>query len=113
MNLAGDGENSGERLFDHALEASFFVFLHLSADLLVLVLTVRSLGQVLLEALDTFTTLEFSEHLGLLWVASVCALGVSKHVTSLGLTILTGQGKRESMAQLWQGSHGLEDIGEV
>ena len=110
MDLAGNRENSRERLFDDGLEATLLVFLHLAADLLVLVLTIRSLCEVLLEALDALTALEFSLHLGLLWVG---ALAISKHVTTLALSVLMRKGKRESLAQLWQGSHGLEYIGEV
>ena len=44
MDLPRDGQDSGEGLFDDNVEAILLLLFHLSADLLVLVLTVRCLS---------------------------------------------------------------------
>ena len=62
VDLPWDGENALESLFDDRLEAILFMFFHLAADLFVLVLAVRRLGQVLSQALHALTRLELSGH---------------------------------------------------
>lgn len=61
VDLAGDRENSLESFFNHILEAVLLLLFHFAADLLVLVLAVRSFYQVLLEPLNPFPRLELCE----------------------------------------------------
>ena len=58
MDFPRDRQDPGECLFDDNVEAILLLFLHLSADLLVLVLTVGCLGEVGPQALDAIATEE-------------------------------------------------------
>ena len=58
MDFPWDRQDSGECLFDDNVEAILLLFLHLSADLLVLVLAVGCLSEVRSQALDAIATQE-------------------------------------------------------
>ena len=76
VHLARDVQDSHKSLFDHLLEAILFLLLHVTANLLVLVLAVWRFIEVLLQARDSLPALHLCLNLSLSRCHGVLARGI-------------------------------------